>query len=154
MKQTDPKERGTVLLTTLLIMTVMAAITVALMDDIQIAVKRTINVQAYAQADWQADGAEDFVRAFLQNDFADLPPEAKGALLQAREPLILPTEGGVITLTLKDASQCFNLNAVINAEGIRNEEAVQEFIRLSELLGLANNQAIALANTLLSLIHI
>ena len=44
MKQADQKEHGTVLLTTLLIMTVMAAITVALMEDIQIAVKRTINV--------------------------------------------------------------------------------------------------------------
>jgi len=42
-------------------MTVMAAITVALMEDIQLSVKRTVNVQAYAQADWQADGAEDFV---------------------------------------------------------------------------------------------
>ena len=74
MKQISKHERGTVLLTTLLIMTVMAAITVALMEDIRFAVKRTINVHAYAQADWQASGAEDFVSAYLQNDFAQLPP--------------------------------------------------------------------------------
>ena len=48
MKRTSKHERGTVLLTTLLIMTVMAAITVALMEDIRFAVKRTINVHAYA----------------------------------------------------------------------------------------------------------
>ena len=63
-------DRGTVLLTTLLIMTVVAAITVALMEDIRFAVKRTVNVHAYAQADWQASGAEDFVTAYLTNDLS------------------------------------------------------------------------------------
>lgn len=148
MKRGADNENGTVLLTTLLIMTIMAAITVALLEDIQLAVKRTINIQAYAQADWQADGAEDFVRAYLENDFADLAPEAKGALLQSRTPLVLPTPGGVITLTLKDASQCFNLNALVDADGNRQDVAVLEFVRLAELLGLPQNQATALANTL------
>lgn len=129
-------------------MTIMAAITVALMEDIQLSVKRTINVQAYSQADWQADGAEDFVLAYLTNDFADLAAEVKGALLQARTPLVLPTPEGAITLTLKDATQCFNLNGMVNAEGARNDEAVLEFVRLAELLGLAQNQATALANAL------
>jgi general secretion pathway protein K len=129
-------------------MTIMAAITVALMEDIQIAVKRTINVQAYAQADWQADGAEDFVRAYLTTDFAALPEAGKAALLGAREPLVLPTLEGTITVTLKDASQCFNLNALINSEGQEDTDAVQEFARIAELLGLPQNQAISLANAL------
>lgn len=148
MTENSKKERGTVLLTTLLIMTVMAAITVALLEDVQLAVKRTVNVQAYAQADWQADGAEEFVLAYLKNDFANLAPEAKGALLQSRAPLVLPTPDGAITLTLKDASQCFNLNAVVTTEGTRDDSAVLEFTRLADLLGLAQNQASALANTL------
>ena len=146
MRRAAKKDRGTVLLTTLLIMTLMATITVGLMEDIQISVKRTINVQAYAQADWQADGAEDFVMTYLTNDFAELPPVAKAALLSSRTPLVLPTLGGSITLTLKDASQCFNLNALINSDGIREEEAIREFGQLAELLGLPENQAISLAN--------
>lgn len=137
-------ERGTVLLTTLLIMTVMAAITVALMDDIRLAVKRTINVQAYSQADWQAMGAEDFVTAYLENDFAQLSPVAKSALLQARDPLILPTPAGAITLTLKDASHCFNLNSILDEDGAD----LMEFVQLAQLLGLPQNQAIALSNVL------
>lgn len=148
MRLGPQNDHGTVLLTTLLIMTVMAAITVALMDDIQLAVKRTINVQAYAQADWQADGAEDFVTAYLANDFAALAPEAKAVLLQARTPISLPTPGGAITLTLKDASQCFNLNAILNPAGMREEEAVLEFGRIAELLGLPQNQATSLASEL------
>jgi len=141
----NQKDQGTVLLTTLLIMTVMAAITVALMEDIQMAVKRTVNVQAYSQADWQADGAEDFVTAYLKNDFKALAPVAKAALLQSRTPLVLPTPDGVITLTLKDASQCFNLNAVVTVDGGRNDGPISEFTQLAELHGLAQNQALSVA---------
>lgn len=148
MSKQSKNERGTVLLTTLLIMTVMAAITVALMDDIKIAVKRTVNVQAYSQADWQADGAEDFVTAYLKNDFNGLAPIAKAALLQSKEPLVLPTPDGAITLTLKDASQCFNLNSVVDAAGRPDVNAVREFGQIGELLGLPSNQAISIASAL------
>jgi len=141
-------DRGTVLLTTLLIMTVMAAITVALMEDIRFAVKRTVNVHAYAQADWQASGAEDFVTAYLTNDFAQLPPIGKAALLQSKTPLILPTPAGQISLTLKDASQCFNLNSLIDGTGTKLDAAELEFVRLAELLGLPQNQAVALSKVL------
>jgi len=146
---TPQKDQGTVLLTTLLIMTVMAAIIVALMEDIQMAVKRTLNVQAYSQADWQADGAEDFVTAYLKNDFRALAPVAKAALFQSRTPLVLPTREGAITLTLKDASQCFNLNAVVNNQGSRDDTAILEFGVLAQLLGLPENQAAALSGALI-----
>lgn len=149
MRQVTKNDRGTVLLTTLLIMTVMAAITVALMDDIRLAVKRTINVHAYAQADWQASGAEDFVAAYLQNDFKQLPPIGKAALLQSRTPLILPTPDGVITLMLKDASHCFNLNSVVKDSGEQNGGAALEFGQLAQLLGLPQNQAVALSSVLI-----
>ncbi len=149
MRKRAKNDRGTVLLTTLLIMAVMAAITVALMEDIRFAVKRTINVHAYAQVDWQASGAEDFVTAFLKNDFAALPPVGKAELLQSQTPLILPTPAGQISLTLKDASQCFNLNSLVNEMGRADSQAELEFTRLAELLGLPQNQAIALSKVLL-----
>lgn len=147
-KKAGQNDRGTVLLTTLLIMTLMAAITVALMDDIRLAVKRTINVQAYAQADWQVSGAEDFITAFLKNDFAKLPPVGKAALFQSETPLVLPTPDGIITLRFKDASHCFNLNSVVDATGAKNDSAALEFSQLAELLGLPQNQAAALSSIL------
>ncbi len=148
MIQKPQSETGTVLLTTLLIMAMMAALTVALMDDIRLAVKRTINAHAYAQADWQARGAEDFVLAYLQNDFLALDPIAKSALLRANAPLILPTPDGAITLTLKDASHCFNLNSVVTETGQKNDTAILEFGELAQLLGLPQNQASSLSNAL------
>ncbi|GGX69294.1 putative type II secretion system protein K [Litorimonas cladophorae] len=149
MTRKSKSEQGTVLLTTLLIMAVMAALTVALMEDIRFAVKRTINVNAYAQADWQAGGAEDFIAAYLQNDFRELDPAAKAVLLQSRTPLILPTPEGAITLILKDASHCFNLSHVVTDAGEQNSVAAAEFSNVAQLLGLPPNQAIALASTLI-----
>ena len=61
---------------------------------------------------------------------------------------MLPTPDGVITLTLKDASQCFNLNSVVTAVGKKPEAARREFAQIAELLGLAENQATSLSNAL------
>lgn len=130
-------------------MAVMAALTVALMDDIRFAVKRMINVNAYTQADWQARGAEDFILAFLQNDFQNLDPAAKAVLLLSREPLVLPTPEGAITLTLKDASHCYNLSSVVTEAGGVNGLAAIEFTNVAQLLGLPPNQATALSSSLI-----
>lgn len=141
-------ERGTVLLTTLLIMSVIAAITVALMDDIRIAVKRTLNVNAYAQADWQGRGAEDFIRAWLVTDFARLDDTARSLFIRQEEPLLLPTQDGLITVRLKDASHCFNLNAVINDEGQATAHPA-EFVTLASLVGVPQNQAETISQALM-----
>ena len=141
-------ERGTVLLTTLLIMTVMATVTVALMDDIRIAVKRTLNVNAYAQADWQGRGAEDFIRAWLVTDYALLDDTERSILLRKEEPIVLPTQDGVITVRLKDASHCFNLNSVINTEGQATVYPA-EFIALSRFIGVPDNQAQTISQALM-----
>lgn len=140
----DP-ETGTVLLTTLLVMALMATLAVALMDDIRLAVKRTQTVDAYAQADWQLRGAQAFVTAWVANDYKALPVEAKTALLLSPDPLILPTPGGAVTVRLRDASQCFNLNAVVNEAGVLVPLARVEFQDLMSLLGLPTSQAESLS---------
>ena len=145
----DPnKDNGTVLITTLLIMTVMAAITVALLDDIRVAVKRTINVNAYAQADWQGRGAEDFIRSWLSQNFVELDTLAQSIVLRDREPILLPTQDGLITVQLKDASHCFNLNSVLGAEGLATGSAA-ELVDLSTLIGVPLNQAESLSMSLM-----
>ena len=141
-------DKGTVLITTLLTMTIMAAITVSLLDDVRVAVRRTVNVNAYAQADWQGRGAEDFVRAWLTNNFVELPEQAQSVALRDPEPIVLPTQAGIITVRLKDASHCFNLNAVLNEEGLASGHAA-EFINLATFLGVPLNQADALSFSLM-----
>lgn len=148
MSANPQKEAGTVLLTTLLVMAVMAAITVALMDDIRVAVRRTINVNAYAQADWQGRGAEDFIRAWLTTDFAALDDTARTVFLRTGEPITLPTQDGIISVRIKDASHCFNLNSVLDFEGQATAHPA-EFVALAELIGVPQNQADAISKALM-----
>ena len=59
-------EQGVALLTVLLMVAVMAAIAVAVLDDIRFSVRRTANAQTTAQARWYALGAETLARRELE----------------------------------------------------------------------------------------
>lgn len=141
---------GAVLLTVLLMVAVMATVAVALMDEIRLAVKRTGNAEISAQAHWYALGAEAFAvqLAARARAAADL---GAGADVSKRlgEPLVLPIEGGRMVVTLRDASNCFNLNslAAVEEEAARELARVQ-FRQLLRALGLFDADQDRLADSL------
>lgn len=96
----------------LLAVAVMSALAVALLDDIRLAILRTGNAEATSQAHWYALGAEDYARVLLARA-AKVP----GAQTEAERTLTLPIEGGVIQARIRDATNCFNLNSLIPANG-------------------------------------
>ncbi len=110
-------ETGAVLLTTLLVMSVMAMVAVSIMDDVRFALKRTANVEAYAQADWYMQGAEDYAQTYLQSLLQTTEPAALNAGLAVAEPIILPIEGGAITLRVEDGSDCISLGGLSENSG-------------------------------------
>lgn len=112
-------EKGAVLLTTLLVMSIMATVAVNVMDDVRFALKRTANVQAYTQADWYINGAEDFAQNYLQSLIGRLDPSVLNTALLQAEPVILPIEGGAITLRARDGGDCLSLSDIENAAGRR-----------------------------------
>lgn len=128
MKGAD-KQSGAVLLTTLLVMSLMAALAVAMIDDIRFSVKRAVHVQAYAQIDWYQRGADDFARTYIAEQLGNLDGAQQNYLLLEAEPAILPIEGGVITLRIMDGSQCVSLGALGEAPVRR------QFRQLLTLLG-------------------
>lgn len=122
------KECGAVLLTTLLIMAIMATLAVAMLDDVRFAVKRSANMQGYAQADWYALGAEDFAKAHIEGLVkGDLTVLNHG--LKNGQPIIFPIEGGMIAMSVRDGSQCLSLGALGDAPGQR------QFRQLLTVLG-------------------
>ena len=147
MKKFD-KERGTVLLTTLLIMAVMAAVSVAIMDDIRFAVKRTINVGDYAQADWYVKGAEDFAESYISSQLSALEPIAKNTLFQEPQTFAFPFDGGSMILDVRDGTDCFALGSLVTEEGTANTEGVQQFRNLLIALGWPENDARSLTGVL------
>ncbi len=115
-------ERGAVLLTTLLLMTVMAALAVAIMDDIRFAVKRAAGVQVAEQLDWYLRGAEEFSKNWLQTNGAD-NQTGLAQIVLARDPIVFPlgeggedqdAESGDMYLRISDGRNCFNVNQLAN----------------------------------------
>ncbi len=113
------KDSGAVLITTLLVMGLMAALAVAFMDDVRFAVKRTMNIQAYAQADWYVRGAEDYADAYLDRQLAQISLEEMNAALVNMAPVIFPFEGGMMQLSVRDGSHCVSLGVLSSEPGRR-----------------------------------
>jgi len=120
------KDHGAILLTTLMVMSIMAALAVAVIDDVRFAVKRAINVQSYAQADWYALAGEDFAQSYLTNALANVPDAELNTALSAGQPIIFPIEGGMISMMVRDGSQCLSIN---------DTSTRKEFRQLLEVLG-------------------
>ena len=136
------KEQGTVLLTTLLIMGVMAALSVAIIDDIRFAVKRIINVGDYAQTDWYVKGAEDFAASYISQTVGPLSDEAKNLAFIEPQIFTFPFDGGAMTLNVRDGTHCFSLGSLVTPEGAQNSVGVRQFSSLLTALGWPNNNAL------------
>jgi len=114
---TQQNDKGAVLLTTLLVMSIMAMVAVSIMDDVRFALKRTANIEAYAQADWYMQGAEDYAQSYLQSLLQTAQPAALNSGLMQAEPIVLPIEGGAITLRVMDGSTCISLGGLSENKG-------------------------------------
>ena len=106
------KDKGAVLLTTLLVMSIMSALAVAMMDDIRIAIKRAGNIEAHAQAEWYVRAGEDFAISYIQKNFLKLDQLQQNNALKNPIMSSLPLEGGVMQLTIMDGSRCFPLSSL------------------------------------------
>lgn len=137
-------ERGAVLLTTLLVMAIMAALTVAVMDDIRLALKRTVNVSDYAQADWYVRGAEDYVGDVLANQFSSIDAANRNQVLESISPIVLPLENGTMILDMSDGSHCFNLGSLTTNDGDADPIASEQLLNLFEIIGVPLNASEAL----------
>jgi len=133
-------ERGAVLLTTLLLMTVMAALAVAIMDDIRFAVKRAAGVQIAEQLDWYMRGGEAFAENWLQINGAD-NQIGFAQIVLAREAIVFPlgddgeeqdAESGDMQILISDGRNCFNVNQLANEQ--TNEITRQRLADLLEFL--------------------
>ena len=142
LKRHTKKEQGAVLLTTLLLMTVMAAIAVSIMDDIRFSVKRQISVQAAEQADWYVRGGEGYARSWLLENKA-LGRTQLNTALKLNDPIVFPIENdqgktvGDMRLFIQDAQNCFNVNRLARPKSQkrtrRNLIRLLDYLHIEEL---------------------
>ncbi|PHS40801.1 MAG: hypothetical protein COA91_02920 [Robiginitomaculum sp.] len=120
-------ERGAVLLTTLLLMTVMAGLAVAIMDDIRFSVNRAVGVQNAAQADWYMRGGEAFAENWLNSlnsPNSNVADNQAGfaQIVLAQQPIVFPfgegqdVDSGDLGIVVSDGRNCFNVNQLANSK--------------------------------------
>jgi len=118
--QKNEGERGAVLLTTLLMLTIMAAITVAIMDDILFSVRRTVNIEAAEQLDWYERGGEEFAKSWLLASRDKQQIKINQAITN-NTPIILPIDdNNEFRLLITDGRNCFNVNQFANDTRTKN----------------------------------
>ena len=130
------KEEGTVLLTTLLVMSIMAVISIAIIEDIKFAVKKTINTDHYAQTHWYLMGAEDYIESFISNQYDELDVSIKNDTLRKSLSLSYPYDGGMISANITDGTDCFSLGSLITVEGRADVAGRRQFEYLMGSLGI------------------
>ena len=140
-----PHERGAALLAVLLLVAIMAAISVVALEKLRLATSLATNGAALDQARAYAFGAEALALTKVglldgrQTGKTPLAAQWNGRVTQ------LPVPNGLVSLTVRDGGNCFNLNSV--AQGIiatkltARPEGVAQFLALLRLIGIADPDA-------------
>lgn len=142
---------GMALLTVLLLVAVMSVLAVAVLDDVRFAVRRTLNAETTAQAQWYAIGAETLARKQIEaihdvDSFrTPLDPEWNGRAFD------FPIEEGSIRAVIRDGQACFNLNSVVEGAGealAARSAGAQQFIALARAIGIPESRGRQLSDAL------
>ncbi|MDX2222796.1 MAG: type II secretion system minor pseudopilin GspK [Rhodospirillaceae bacterium] len=139
-------ERGAALLSALLLVTLVAAIGVAVVDDIRFAIHRTANARERDQALRYAAGAEALARQIIWRSWKAQPNRSTLTDPWARDGVSFAIDGGSISGGIRDAGNCLNLNALGGPPGTEEADlASRQFQTLAETMGLQGDGAEALA---------
>lgn len=140
-------EEGAALLTVLLMVAVIGIIAVGVLEDIRFGLRRSFNAQVGGQARWYALGGEQMARSRIDQLLARDPGKTSLEGDWNGRSVEFPIEGGVIQARLADATGCFNLNSVVEADQgepfRRRELGVRQFASLMTLLGAPDGPGLA-----------
>ncbi|PLR28790.1 type II secretion system protein K [Caulobacter zeae] len=140
-------EEGAALLTVLLMVAVIGIIAVGVLEDIRFGLRRSFNVQVAGQARWYALGGEQMASSRIDQLLARDPGKTSLEGGWNGRVVEFPIEGGQIQALVADATGCFNLNSVVEADQgepfRRRELGVRQLSSLMTLLGMPNGPDLA-----------
>ena len=147
-------ERGIALLSVLLLVAVMAIVTTLILDRVNLAVRLAGNADAADRARFAALGAESLAAREIKRRLDLSPARTVNAGGWIGTPTVLPIDdgsGAVVTATVRDGGNCFNLNSVV--EGTAGDLAARpvgigQFAGLMQALGVSADEARGLADAL------
>ena len=142
------RQRGAALLMVLLLVIIIALVASLLLELSSLNLARTRNLQGRVQAQAHALGAEQLARAQVPVLATQSPALLPRWHARAQQQ---PLDGGLLHYQLRDASACFNLNAVvIGAPGQwqRSEAGSTQLLALLHALQVPGTRAEALVDSL------
>ena len=147
MRRSD--ESGAALLTTLMIVAALAAISVSLLADMRRSSRISANATSISQAQWYAIGAEAFAQVTAADLLSgDMP---RTALAGPPRTAAFPLDNGVMQVAVRDGSTCINVNSVAAGAGDiyeRDETGASQLRTLMELQGIPGGRAAELVDAL------
>lgn len=105
-------QRGAALLTVLMIVAAMSVAALAITKAVTDATQRSRALDAQAQLALYAVSAEEVAKARMSEVLAPLENKLFAELPGLGEPQIIPVEGGVFSVTARDATNCFDINSL------------------------------------------
>ncbi len=144
MRRIASHETGAALLTVLILVGVLGAITVASLDRLRLATTLTGNGLGLAQARAFADIAENLVTLRIDDMIAASPGKTSAAIWQGKTA-VLPLPIGTARARLRDGGNCFNLNSLATGSApdalVARPIGIDQFAALMVLLGVAPRAA-------------
>lgn len=115
MKQMQPlnPERGAALLTVLMIVAAMSVAALAVTQAVTNATQRARALDAQAQLGFYEASAEEVAKARLTEVLQLTQNRINADLPGFGEPQTVPVDGGAFLVIARDASNCFNVNALV-----------------------------------------
>lgn len=129
------RNRGVALITAMLISALATIVAANLAWDSALDVRRTTVLLLRDQAIQVAYGAESWVIGILHQDLEDSQSDHLGEIWATQLPG-LPIEGGEVFGQIQDLQGRFNINNLVDNNGNIDEEALEQFRRLLNSLGL------------------
>ncbi len=144
-------ESGAALLTTLMIVAALSAISVSVLADMRRSGRISANATSIAQAQWYAIGAEAFAQVTAEDLISGVMPRT--ALAGPPRTATFPLDNGLMQVAVRDGSTCINLNGVVAGAGDvyeRDETGAAQLRTMMEIQGIPGGRAADLVDALVA----
>lgn len=138
--QTNP-EKGATLLSVLVIVMLMSAAAVAATDALARSIMIAKSSSARAETFWTARAAADAAGSYLSKAVEGVGAQLTEESALLTEQISLPAGHGLVVLSIHDATNCFNLNALVDEPGDAGVGEAQLSAYLDLLVAADLNQA-------------
>ncbi|UCQ26581.1 type II secretion system minor pseudopilin GspK [Edwardsiella tarda] len=142
-----PPKRGIALVIVLLLLAIMASMSINSSRRISLQLERMHSLQDYQQAKWYAASVESLTLSLLNQSLKN-EKHVHLTQLWADGPRLFPLPQGKVTVMLRDAQACFNLNVLSQQTTASHPPAVQQLIALISRLDVSVSRAKLLAESL------